>query len=313
MKRFILFIFILSTHNVFAHDKLDSFDLYQKIEQSTVRINIWEDYEKESGVAITGGTGVVINEIDGTYYILTNSHVILDTFCFNDYQDGCIDKEWDDRYSIVIDHPNFEYEYLIEYSQIMYWFEYDIGVIAIDLSDEPDSFIPIEIGGAWHPLMKIYGAGYPSILGNYYKNYADMVFCSGVVNTLFSDEEALSQLANYAIAHSCTLAGGMSGGPLVDGYGLLLGINGLTGVSELRRDQTGEIADLDIAPANFNYAVDIWDIYRLEIEDDEGHFNSESLFYNYLPKLTYYYHYDFYESYIELYPDKIEKIKLLFE
>ena len=33
------FIFILSTHNVFAHDKLDSFDLYQKIEQSTVRIN----------------------------------------------------------------------------------------------------------------------------------------------------------------------------------------------------------------------------------------------------------------------------------
>ena len=36
-------------------------------------------------------------------------------------------------------------------------------------------------------------------------------------------------------------------------------------------------------------------------------------FYNYLPKLTYYYHYDFYESYIEMYPDKIEKIKKLFE
>jgi len=140
-----------------------------------------------------------------------------------------------------------------------------------------------------------------------------MVFCSGVVNQMFGDEVALEQLYNYSIAHSCTLAGGMSGGPLVDGYGQLLGINGLSGLSELRRDEDGNILDLDIAPANFNYAIDIWDLYRLEIEDDEGHFNPDIIFHNYLPKLTYYYHYDFYESYIEMYPDKIEKIKKLFE
>ena len=75
----------------------------------------------------------------------------------------------------------------------------------------------------------------------------------------------------------------------------------------------GVIEDLDIAPANFNYAVDIWDLYRLEIAEDDGHFDPDSLFYNYLPKLSYDYHDDFYESYVELYPDKIDKIKLLFE
>ena len=50
---------------------------------------------------------------------------------------------------------------------------------------------------------------------------------------------------------------------------------------------------------------------RLEIAEDDGHFDPDSLFYNYLPKLSYDYHNDFYESYVELYPDKIDKIKLL--
>ena len=318
MKQIFFLIFFniifLFTNISFGHDKLDSFDLYQTIEQSTVRINIWENYDSDNEAVITNGTGVVINEKENTFYILTNGHVILENFCFVDqYEDGCTQEEWGSNYSIVIDHPNFEFEYLIDYSQITYWNDYDLAVIAIDLSEEPDKFVPIGIGGAWHPLMKIYGAGYPLILGNYYKNYSDMVFCGGVVNTMFSDEEALLQLGNYSIAHSCTLAGGMSGGPLVDGYGLLLGINGLTGGIEVFRNNAGEVSDLNIDPEKYNYAIDIWDLYRLEIDDEEGHFNSESIFFNYLPKLTYYYHYDFYESYIEMYPDKIEKIKKLFE
>ena len=115
---------------------------------------------------------------------------------------------------------------------MIYWYEFDLAVIALDLIDNTDELTPIEIGGAWHPLMDIYGAGFPAVLGNYGRDYADMVFCSGVVNTMFSDDEALYQLGNYTIAHSCTLAGGMSGGPLVDGYGLLLGVNGLSGNSE---------------------------------------------------------------------------------
>ena len=313
MKYFYILIIIFFTNNLFAEDKLDSWDLYKTIESSTVRINIWENYDTKNESTITGGTGIVINKFDSFYYLLTNSHVILENFCFGYYEEGCEDKEWSEEYTIVVDHPDFEYEYVVENSDLIYWYEFDLAVIALDLIDNTDELTPIEIGGAWHPLMDIYGAGFPAVLGNYNKDYADMVFCAGIVNTMFSDDEALYQLGNYTIAHSCTLAGGMSGGPLVDGYGLLLGVNGLSGNSELYRNQDGIIEDLDIAPANFNYAVDIWDLYRLEIAEDDGHFDPDSLFYNYLPKLSYDYHDDFYESYVELYPDKVDKIKLLFE
>ena len=306
------FVFLF-TNNIFALEKLDSYQLYETIEVSTVRINIWENYDTDNQETITGGTGIVINKFDNFYYLLTNSHVVLENFCFGYYEEGCEDKEWSEEYTIVVDHPNFEYEYVIENSDLIYWYEFDLAVIALDLIDNTDELRPIEIGGAWHPLMDIYGAGFPSVLGNYGRDYADMVFCSGVVNTMFSDDEALYQLGNYTIAHSCTLAGGMSGGPLVDSYGLLLGVNGLSGESELYRNQDGIIEELDIAPANFNYAVDIWDLYRLEIAEDDGHFDPDSLFYNYLPKLSYDYHNYFYESYVDLYPDKIDKIRLLFE
>ncbi len=313
MKFFYILIIIFFTNNLFAEDKLDSWDLYKTIESSTVRINIWENYDTKNESTITGGTGIVINKFDSFYYLLTNSHVVLENFCFGYYEEGCEDKEWSEEYTIVVDHPNFEYEYVVENSDLIYWYEFDLAVIALDLIDDTDELTPIEVGGAWHPLMNIYGAGFPAVLGNYDKDYADMVFCAGVVNTMFSDDEALYQLSNYTIAHSCTLAGGMSGGPLVDSYGLLLGVNGLSGNSKLFRNQDGIIENLDIAPANFNYAVDIWDLYRLEIAEDDGHFNPDSLFYNYLPKLSYDYHNDFYESYVELYPDKVDKIKLLFE
>ena len=109
----------------------------------------------------------------------------------------------------------------------MYWIGWDFAVIKVDMNnyiieDQYHEFNPIKIGGDWYPLMDVYGAGFPSILGNYDKNYAEIIFCSGVVNTMFMDEDSLYQLGNYSIAHSCTLAGGMSGGPLVDEDGLLL-------------------------------------------------------------------------------------------
>ena len=73
---------------------------------------------------------------------------------------------------------------------------------------------------------------------------------------------------------------------------------------------------IDISESLFNYAVDIWDLYMLEIvsaEDEDGHFNSDSIFYNYLPKLSYDYHSDFYSSYLEIYPDRVDRINQLFE
>ena len=308
MKKILLsiilyFVFLPSSY------ALDSFEIYEALNNSTVRINIWQNYENESTAeTINGGTGIVINKINNTYYILTNAHVVLEEYCFG--EEDCQDLEYDDSISIVIDHPDSEYEHSIDYDAYVWWVDYDLAIIRLELEDE-EVFYPIEIGGNWHPLMNVYGAGFPLIEGNYYKNYADMVFCAGVVNTMFTDEEGLSQLDNYSIAHSCTLAGGMSGGPLVDDEGKLLGINGLGISTFVDEDET-----IDISEALFNYAIDIWDLYMLEIistDDEDGHFNTDSIFYNYLPKLSNDYHSDFYDSYLEFYPDRIDRINQLFE
>ena len=114
MKFFCIFIIFFCAKNIFAKEILDSWDLYKTIESSTVRINIWENFDTENESTITGGTGIVINKFDNFYYLLTNSHVVLEIFCNGFYEEGCEDKEWSEEYTIVVDHPNFEYEYVIE-------------------------------------------------------------------------------------------------------------------------------------------------------------------------------------------------------
>ena len=316
-KRIFNFLILLFIFSSFAKSSdfpyeyaatLDKYNLYQVIEKATVRINIWQDWQTEDSFAVTGGTGVIINNFGDEFYVITNAHVALDTFCLQGEND-CELKEWEDNFSIVIDHPDSDFEYPIE--DITYWHSYDLAILSFLISEEDrHKLSPIPIGGEWYPLMDIYGAGFPQILGNYDTDYRRMIFCAGSVYTMFTKESELEELSNYSIAHGCTLAGGMSGGPLVDEYGFLLGINGLTGGAEIRGKQ--ENLDIDIAPANFNYAIDIWDLYWLEIQDEAGHFNSESPFYNYLPKLSSTYHEAFYDSYVEWFPEKEELIKTLF-
>ena len=92
---------------------------------------------------------------------------------------------------------------------------------------------------------------------------------------------------------------------------MLLGINGLKGVSLV--EETGEVfTDFDL----YDFAVDIWDVYRLEIassDDEWGHFDTNSPFYEYLPKLSKNYHSSFYNDFVNLYPNKLKEIKELFE
>ena len=64
---------------------------------------------------------------------------------------------------------------------------------------------------------------------------------------------------------------------------------------------------------NFRYFIFLTtQKYALEIDDEFGHFNPESIFYNYLPKLSFEYHEAFYKDFLELYPDKLDEIKSLF-
>ena len=298
MRKILLSLIFTS---IFCHYSyaFETIDVYKTLKNSTIRINIWKSYDNSYRETITGGSGVVINRIDNTYFILTNSHVILEKFCLVDYSDYCTDKQWDKSKTIVVDSPYTEFEYATDYDNIIWWENYDIAVIRLDMNEygSNETFSPIKIGGNGHPLMNIYASGFPYVLGNLGKDYLDMFYCSGVLNNIITDNEGLEQIANYSLIHDCGIAGGMSGGPLVDENARLLGINGLKGVSLV--EETGEVfTDYDL----YDFAVDIWDIYRLEIassDDGWGHFDSDSPFYKYLPKLSKNYHSNFYRDFIK--------------
>ncbi|MDC3111365.1 serine protease [Pelagibacteraceae bacterium] len=311
MKKLLIIIIVAFPFSTFA---LDAFDIYKILNNSTVRITIWDNYNNDSRSVITWGTGVIINKINSRYFILTNAHVMLEKYCLvMEPTNNCEDKKWSNSNTITVDSYESDFEYPIG-ENFVWWTDHDLAIIAVDIEQQP-VFEPIEIGGHYYPLMDVYGAGYPQVLGNFDRDYTDIVFCAGVVNTMFFDEYALAQLRNYSIAHSCALAGGMSGGPLVDNDGKLLGINGMSGVANVSEDKKGNLA-IDIAPGRFDYAIDIWDLYSLEISSsisEEGHFNPKSNFYKYLPKLSYDYHVSFYREYIKLYPNELGRIKQLFE
>ena len=136
----------------------------------------------------------------------------------------------------------------------MFWGDLDLAVIALDLSlfETDDTYKTIPIGGIWHPLMKVYGAGFPIVLGNN-KDYRDIFYCSGEINSAILDEEGLSELLNYSMVHSCGISGGMSGGPLIDNKGHLLGINGMIGDAQFSQNESGDINSVDFD--NLKYAI----------------------------------------------------------
>ena len=78
MKKILFSILLLSSLSSpsFA---MDNYGIYQVLDRSIVRINIWKDFDTDDAWTVSGGSGVVINEIDGAYFILTNAHVILES------------------------------------------------------------------------------------------------------------------------------------------------------------------------------------------------------------------------------------------
>ena len=71
MKKILFSILLLSSLSSpsFA---MDNYGIYQVLDRSIVRINIWKDFDTDDAWTVSGGSGVVINEIDGAYFILTN-------------------------------------------------------------------------------------------------------------------------------------------------------------------------------------------------------------------------------------------------
>tara|TARA_B100000575_G_C23082816_1_gene623905 strand:+ start:465 stop:1445 length:981 start_codon:yes stop_codon:yes gene_type:complete len=305
-KSYVLMALFLLTTNSFA---LENHEVSQILNNSTVRINIWENYNTDEQELLAGGSGIVINKYKDSYFILTNAHVLLAQFCLLDAVDeNCENLFHDDSVSLLVDTTNSTFEYPVLEEDFIFWQDTDLAVIALDSAkyEEMDNFQAIEIGGFFHPLQQVYSAGFPLVLGNN-KDYRDIFYDSCVINAAISDEESLIKLSNYSLVHDCRIAGGMSGGPLVSQDGKLIGINGLIGDVILEQGLLGKITIADFDNLNYAYAIFIYDLYLEVLLTNSGNFNPQSKFYNFLPRLSKKEHLEFYD-YLEQF-DFVESLQ----
>lgn len=235
MKFFFFIFLIFSTNILISKEEVDIFDV---IERSTFQIIVFDSVRDEKK-AITGGSAVFINKEDNNFFFITNAHVILKAACAVEYflsacDDGESD-EWPEEIEIYITHSELDNEYpLVDY---IYWEDVDLAILKFEMySYEADDELYDEFLKEIKPIVfsskmlnaadTVYAAGYPSFLGNKEK-YKEIFVTSGIVSG-FIDEESLKETSEYDLVHDAVVKRGMSGGPLINKEGELVGINGLT-------------------------------------------------------------------------------------
>ena len=97
--------------------------------------------------------------------------------------------------NITVHGIKTEYQYKV--NEILYWSNLDIAIVAF-LS--PENLQPIEIANKWVPLMEVYSAGFPIVMGNY-KNYRNLFLTDGTLNTVITDKKGEYQANNYTLIH----------------------------------------------------------------------------------------------------------------
>ena len=116
MKK-ILHAFLLVFSIPSSLSALDSFDIYQALEKSTVRITIWENYDSDRDKsAFFGGSGIVFNRVGDKYFILTNAHVVLEKYCLF-YEEECEDLWHDEKTRDQIKASNIARPVSLEYDE----------------------------------------------------------------------------------------------------------------------------------------------------------------------------------------------------
>ena len=170
--------------------------------------------ENESEDDFGNGSGFQI-EIGASRYIITNAHVIED----------CLNHGWD-LYVYDADDDDFSVE-ILSYRHVRDWRgEWDVAVLtgiptgrAITLADEELKT------GHW-----VLGVGWPGMNAHWYQHVT-----SGNVLGISPDR---------VIVHSGVSAPGMSGGPLLNSRGELVGIHYASSWDETRRALAQEVANL---------------------------------------------------------------------
>ena len=158
---------------------------------------------KQVTVVIEGqnpGSGVIVSKQGDTYSVLTAKHVV----------------PTEDEYEIVT--PD-EQRYLLDYSQVTHLPDIDLALIQFSSTHD---YRVVELGDSNQATegMKVYIAGWPHPEPPITESI--FVFTNGSIAARFT--RPLSE--GYGLVYTNVTRVGMSGGPVMDGQGNLIGIHG---------------------------------------------------------------------------------------
>jgi len=273
------------------------------------------------------GSGVVIKKIDeNLYYVLTTSHLLQETslitftssFPFLIFNETTSIKGKYDVY--VGGAPELKNSANYRF-RVTAWIDMpflDLSVLKLDMRDivnqkkeKIDSnklpkFQPIKFEDQrfLKKLDKIYGAGYPVMPGNR-GLIRDLFITSSEINSSLRNSNSTKDLGSYTMVYRLGVKGGMSGGPVINEDGRLVGINGLTekGIHTQQASSLGWMgawvasffleeqiektleSEQNYQEGKYDYGVNIHDFVLLALYDSTHNLNKKSKFSNYLPNI----------------------------
>ncbi len=190
------------TQDIFySHSELSRANIQKLATSTTVRILIFNS----SGTVITSGSGVIVQKQENIYTVLTNLHVL----------------QFADR-SIVLTPDGLQHSLI---SQSPRFGDNDMAIAQFQSSQRYEvaqtKREPLQVGD------RIFASGFPiyrdrSLITTFEIGLQAFRFTEGFVSIL--PAKSLSQ--GYQLGYSNDIVVGMSGGPIFDEAGFLVGING---------------------------------------------------------------------------------------
>lgn len=169
---------------------------------------------------VNSGSGVIISRDGNTYYVLTSKHVV----------------ETEDEYSI---YTNDGQNYLINYQKVIKWPGVDLALVTFEST-------------ANYPLATLANYDYDRTARNVFilgwpdgenPNLKQRLFTAGMlINSEYKLALIDSPISNgYELYYTNITAQGMSGGPILDTEGRVIGIHGATAGVKIYDETTKEL------------------------------------------------------------------------
>jgi len=212
---------IIADLNLYAYFALDAESATEKINLTAARSTVTvrnKSFNSAMGGFIetesqtSQGSGVVIDISNGYGYVLTNYHVVNIEEGFSQ-QAISVEDPWGNSFDAhIYKHQNLTVEAADEsYDLALIYFKYDKNKVKYEL-------LEIELGSDPKKGDHVLSLGSPEGMKN-------ALTCGEVLLFEKVNTEDNGKMDFEAIVHSATINHGSSGGPLVDPYGRLVGLN----------------------------------------------------------------------------------------